>query len=235
VALAVLLAIFGFMLWNVSGMWRDTPTLYTETLKRSPGATLIAANLGRYHFYRGDYKGAEEWFSRSLELWDKSFVKVAQRRAIAYAGLGSISYRRGDIGKAREFFMKAYQETPNDAAVLQNLGSVCVELGDYDGALKYYQAAIEQNPRSEITYSNRAAIYLTMKDYDNAIRDAQRALDIHPNYGDAYMNLARAFAGKGMKAQAIDAYRRAKQVDSSKSAIADADIQALESSPPEKK
>jgi hypothetical protein len=103
VGLSLLVAYFGFMLWNASAMWRDTATLYQETMKRSPGAALIAANFGRYYFYNGDLGKAEEWFLRSLQLYEQSFIKVKNRRAASYMGLGSVYYRRGEVGKARNY------------------------------------------------------------------------------------------------------------------------------------
>lgn len=226
--LLALAAVFGFVLWNVEGMWRDNPTLYHETMKRSPGSALIAANLGRYYFYRGDYTAAEDWFSRSLQLWDKSFIKVAQRRSTACSGLGSIRYQKGDLEKAQELFLQAYQLTPHDVAVLQNLGSVSAGLGNLPKALEYFQAAVRENPRNEVSYNNLAAVYLSLRAYDDAIREAQRAIEIYPQYGDAYMNLARAQAGKGNIAEARQAYQRAGQVDPAKASIIEEDLRALE-------
>lgn len=227
--LAIVLAAGAWMLQKEMSVWRDTPTLYHATLERSPGASLIAHNLARYYFYRGDLDNAEKWEVRSLELWHQSFLRVKQNLVNAYLGLGGISYGRGKFIEARDYFAKAYEQMPNNEAALQNLGSVSLALGLYDQGLGFYDAAIKVNPNSEVSYSNMAAIQLAAGRYDQAIADAQKALHIYPHFSDAWVNLARAYRAKGMKEDAYKAYMNLKSIDPSRASFADAELKAMAS------
>jgi len=232
VMLGVLLLLFGWQLWASVTMWRDTPTLYTNTLERSPTAMPIANDLGRYYFYQGELEKAEEQYSKVLILWDQAFTQNKDVLADAYSGLGGIRYQQNRLDEAREYFEKALAVSPRDFSVLQNLGSVHVARQDYQSAIRYYGMALQINPRNEVTYNNLAAIYLTAREFEKAVEQAQKALEIYPQYGDAYMNMARAYAAMGQKQQAREAYFNAERVDPAKASIVREDLKALEGSPP---
>jgi tetratricopeptide (TPR) repeat protein len=229
--LCILLLAFGWQLWATLPLWRDTPSLFTYMLKRSPTAMPIANHLGRYYFYRGELEKAEEQFSKVPILWDQAFAQNEKHLADAYSGLGGISYERNRMEEAREYFEKALAMRPRDFSILQNLGSIHVAQQDYQSAIRYFGMALEINPRNEVTYNNIAAIYLTAGEFEKAIEQAQKALEIYPQYGDAYMNIGRAYAAMGLKEKAREAYLNAERVDPSKASIIREDLKALEGSP----
>jgi tetratricopeptide (TPR) repeat protein len=196
-------------------------------MRRSPRASLIAHNLGRYYFYAGDVQNAQKWEARALELWQISFVKNKIGLMNIYLGLGGVSYKQGNFTEARNYFARGYELAPENEAVLQNLGAVSLALRKYDEGLQYYMAAIKVNPNNEISYSNLAAVYLSSGQFDLAITNAQKALEIYPQFSDACFNLARAYGAKGMKREAFAVYQRAKAMDPSRAGLADAEMQAL--------
>jgi tetratricopeptide (TPR) repeat protein len=210
VVLVLVLVSSGWMLSGELAIWRNNPTLYHETIRRSPEAALIAHNLGRDYYYKGDIQNAKLWETKAYELWNRTFAKSTGTLTNITIGLGGILYQEGRIAEARDYFMKAYELAPNSEAILQNLGTVSLALRDYQKALQYYDAALKLNPNSEVTYSNLAAIYLSAGQFDQAIANAQRALEIFPRFGDAGANLARAYNAKGMKAEAFAAYEKLK-------------------------
>ncbi len=225
--LSALLAAWGWMLWNEISVWRDTPTFYLETMKRSPKAALIANSLGNYYFDLGDYEKAREWAEKGVALYDKSFIKKKRLLISLYLGIGMTYFNQGKIDQGREYFLKAYKESPNDEAVLQNLGAIWFAAKDYDQALLFYKMALNTNPRSEVIHKSLAALYLATGDYDKAIAQAQAALGIYPKSGDACLTLARAFAAKEMRAEARQAYLNLKIISPSQSGVADAEMKAL--------
>lgn len=231
VLVSPLLVVFGAVLVPTTFMWRDTLTLCTETLKRSPDSGLFTGMLARYHYYRGDYDKAEPLFRKALELFENQAVADPVHVSRAYAGLGGIHFSQGRLEQAREFFQKAYRLAPQDASVLQNLGSVHVALRDYPAAFKFFQAALEANPRDEVIYNNLAALYLNLGQYDRAIQQAQKAVEIYPRFAEAYVNLARAYAASGMTDRARDAYRRAARADPSKRAVVETALKELAALP----
>ena len=82
--LAALLGVYTLVLVQACLMWRDALTLYSETLKRSPTAMMMARNLGGYYHNQGDYDKAIYWYERAVELYDKGFIKHRPNLAVAY-------------------------------------------------------------------------------------------------------------------------------------------------------
>ncbi|MGA2260350.1 MAG: tetratricopeptide repeat protein [Acidobacteriota bacterium] len=227
--LLALLAAFAGMLWNEAAVWRDTPTLFRETMKRSPSAALIALNLASYYYDRNDLRSAEEWDAKALEGWNKSFLKNRNGLAEIYAGLGGIRFKQGRTAEAREYYMKAYEEAPYYYAILEKVGFFYLRVREYDKALSFFEATIRVNPSRDVAYSNIAGIQALHGHWDQAIANAQKALALAPNSGEACANLAYAYAAKGMKEEARRAYQELKRIDPSRSSYADAELKALAS------
>ena len=226
-ALAALLLAFGWVLAGTTGMWRDTETLYTETLKRSPQAGLIARSLARYYFDRGQYNEAEQMLRVAMDISARSGSQKPGDQAAIHAALGGIYLFRGNTSQAAEYLFKSYQIAPRNAYTLQNLGALYLTVGDLDEARKYLEAAVEVNPRNEAAYNNLSYVFNTKQDYDKAIEYARQALRIFPDFGDAHLNLARAYAGKGMIEQAQQAYMRSRQLNPKDAAAIDQELKAL--------
>jgi Flp pilus assembly protein TadD len=219
---------FVFMLWKNTYIWRDNLTLYTETMKRSPDSPIIAGNLARYYFNKGQNKEAAYWLSRSQSNYDRSFIKDSKALATTYVRLSAVCLREGKFIEAQEYLEKAHKTNPRDFAVLQNLGTVYIAMKDYTQARKWYEASLSLNPRNEISYNNLSFIYLQQNEIDKAIEYARKALDIFPRFGDAHLNLARGYAAKGLFEQASESYRNARIHNPQLASTVDAELQALQ-------
>ena len=220
---------FVFMLWKNTYVWRDNLTLYTETIKRSPDSPIIAGNLARYYFDKGQNKEAAYWLSRAQSNYDRAFIKDNRALATNYVRLSAICLREGKFTEAKEYLEKARKANPQDAAALQNLGTVYIIKKDYAQARKWCEASLAINPRNEISYNNLSFIYLQQNEIDKAIEYGRKALDIFPRFGDAHLNLARAYAAKGLFEQASESYRNAKLNNPLLESTVDSELKALQS------
>jgi len=225
------LLIFGGMLIHLSVMWRDTPTLYMESLKREPESTTAANLLAQYYFNNNEYEKAEPLFRRIIELNENRRYPHIQSLASAYIGLGGIQFHQESLTQARDYFEEAYKLTPNAQAVLTNLGSVYMLLGDYDAATRFMEASLAANPRNAIIHNNLAVMYLDLGKYEQALSSAQRAVEIFPKFGKAYISMAKAYAASGMKDKAREAYNKAIEVDQVQMPFAEEGLKELEESP----
>jgi protein O-mannosyl-transferase len=220
--------VFAFMLWRTSSIWRDNLTLYSETLKRSPDAAPMSGNLARYYFEKGQIKEAKYWLSRTLDIWERSFIKNPGELLDNYVRLSAIDIQEGKLDNALQSLEKAYQIDPKHAPVSQNLGIVFLMMKDYAKARKWFETSLAINPRNEIGYNNLAYISLQEQKPDQVIEYALKALEIFPKYGDAYLNLARGYAAKGLSEQASEAYRNAKLNNPLLQSVIDQELAALE-------
>jgi protein O-mannosyl-transferase len=228
ISLGILLVPYIYLLLNSTPMWRDELTLFTETLKRSPTAVIMAINLGAYYNNQGDYDRSQEWYQKAIDLWNKPFLKEKNNLAAAYNGMGGAYLKKRVIEKALYYFQKANEITPNSPLVLDNIGTAFLAKGDSVTALDYYQRAVVKNPRSERTYNNIAVLYLYQAKYDAAIAMAQKALSIAPHLGEAYLIIGKAYALKGMKERARQAFLTARTVDPSKAGQVGMELKMLE-------
>jgi tetratricopeptide (TPR) repeat protein len=219
--------VFAFMLWKTEFMWCDNVTLYTETMKRSPDSPVMAGNLARYYFEKGQEKEAAYWLSRTQENWKRSFIKNDAELCANYVRSSAICLKEGKLSEALQYLEKGYQLNPQNPAVLQNIGTIFVIMKDYAKARKWCEDSLRINPRNEISYNNLAYIFLQEKDSDKAIEYARKALEIFPKYGDAYLNLARGYAGKGLADEAAEAYRNAKLFNPLLKPTVDEELNAL--------
>jgi tetratricopeptide (TPR) repeat protein len=218
---------FAWVTWREIPIWRDNPTLYIETMKRSPDAALIAHNLAMYYYGRDEVQQAEEWDTQALEGWQRAYAKDRAGLALIHFGMGNIRLRQGRIEEARDYYMKAYQEAPMNDALLEAMGIFYISIRDYQKALDFMKSAVRINPSRELAYSNIAGIYAMYEKWDQAIENARKALEVNPAYGDAWMNLAYAYAGKGMKEEARQAFLTLKRVDPAKSKTAEDGLREL--------
>jgi protein O-mannosyl-transferase len=230
VMLGLLLAVFAWRLAVENAVWRDAPTFYVETTKRSPTSAVMAHNLAAYHYFAGDFERALDWETKALAAWERSFIKNPSNLAEICLALGELYRRQGKIEEAREYFGRARAAAPGYEPVLLGIGNFHIGMQEYDEALVLFEAAMQANPRNEIACNNAAGIHLVRGRFDQAIALARRALEIAPDYGDACENLARAFAAKGRKEEARRAYLELKRINPSKSAAVDAELKRLDSS-----
>lgn len=228
ISLAMLIIPYVYVLANSTLMWRDELTLYSETLKRSPNAMIMACNLGSYYHTHGDYERAKDWYQKAIEIWEKPFIKDRSNLAGAYIGVGGAYLKQGMPDKALDYFRKAYEIIPESPLALDTLGAAYIATGDLKSALEYLQRAIAINPRSERSYNNIAVVYLSQQKYDQAIVMAKKALSIFPEAGEPYLIMARAYELKGMIEQARQALITAKSVDPSKSSLVESELKLLQ-------
>lgn len=226
-----LLLVFGAMLIHLSQMWRDSPTLYTESLKREPENITATNRLAQYYFNRDDYEKAEPLFRRLIELNKNMSTPDKVSLASAYIGLGGIHFNENRMIQAKEYFEEAYKINPNAPAVLTNLGSVNMFLGDYAAATRFMEASLAANPRNAVIHNNLSVMYLRMGQFEKALSSAQRAVEIFPKFGKAHISMGNAYAASGIRDKAREAYKKAMEVDPVEKDTAEEALKELEESP----
>jgi tetratricopeptide (TPR) repeat protein len=231
ILISPILLIFGAMQVHLSFIWRDTPTLYTESMNREPESTTAANLLAQYYFNRNDFDKAEPLFRRVIALNKNRRYPNIRSLASAHIGLGGIQFRQNHLNRAKEHFEKAYKLTPTAQAVLTNLGSVYMYMGNYTEATRFMEASLAANPRNEIIYNNLAVMYLDQGQYEKAISYSQRAVEIFPKFGKAYISMAKAYAALGMIDRAREAYQKAVEVDPVERDLAEQALKELEEPP----
>lgn len=84
--------------------------------------------------------------------------------------------------------------------------------GDTEGALADIQEALKRNPRNSIYLAEEAAVYLKTANYQEALNSIQKAIELTPDFASCYRIKGLCFARQGQKAEACEAFHKAKEL-----------------------
>jgi DNA-binding winged helix-turn-helix (wHTH) protein/tetratricopeptide (TPR) repeat protein len=147
-----------------------------------------------------DPAAALPYSQRAIEL-DPDF-------AMAYVQLGATYYTLNEVGRANEYYAKAFQlrerasEGEKLAIAATYYGFVS---GQLDKAAQTYQELTEIHPRDIHAYNGLALIYEQLGQYDKAAETTRTLILLDPDYVYAYTNVS-------MAEMALQHFEEARQV-----------------------
>jgi eukaryotic-like serine/threonine-protein kinase len=146
---------------------------------------LKAYSLGIEARNQKGYAAALPYHQRAIEL-DPNF-------ATGYLSLGSDYSSLGEIGRASEYYTKAFQlrEHASEREKLTIAASYYQNVtGELDKATQTYQEMIESYPRDWRVYGNLGTVYASQGQYEKAVEVTTQALRLAPDRVSHYGNLA---------------------------------------------
>ena len=139
----------------------------------------------------------------------------------------SLAYSlKGDILKG----MKKYEDSANayeQASIHDpwsfkdffNLGKVCQIIKQWTRAAKAFVSACKLDPQHYPAHMGAAQCYYELKAYDSSLSYAEKAKELDPNMADPELLLGDLFEIKKDHMQAINAYRRALELEGNNPAV----------------
>lgn len=188
-----------------SRVWRDEPTLYAETVRRSPAAPLAHVNLGNVYARDGDLPRAVESYRAALSLNDGL--------ALAWAALAEAHARAGAPGEAEAALRRALRAGGPNAVVYNDLARVQASVGRYPEALDSLGRALALAPNKPDYHNNLGVVYWALEQPDRAAAAYRKALELRPAYPEALYNLALCRADRGYHQEAAELLERALRAD----------------------
>jgi len=146
---------------------------------------LKAYSLGRKAQNEKGSGAAQPYYQRATEL-DPDF-------ALAYRAVGSGYVSLGELGRASEYFTKAFQlrEHASDREKLTiSAAYYQIATGELDKAAQTFQQEIETYPLEYREYGNLGMVYASEGRYDKAAEITRQAVRLAPNRSYLYANLA---------------------------------------------
>ncbi len=212
-------------------LWREAIAKAQQAAKLDPEAPEVWKVLAEIYTDTG-------WWSRAEESW-KKFLALSQGGdpqplARALRALGYLSYQRGDVKAAIDYFEKALVLEPESEEALAWLGRIYMEQGDGEKASHYWRLAAQVNPSDRNKYFAQQALKMSRygsaavhafylgyaswekKDYANAIADFETAVRLAPDWVEAQRWLARVYMEAGMPAKAIPHWQRVIELEGKK-------------------
>lgn len=165
-------------------VWKDSLTLWTDTLRKEPSAGIALVNLCAEYLDLGldaraeaclkeairQYPGKEgSYYNLGLLLYRKGNFEAARpllertlelnvKHAKALFILGNIARFRGDAAGAERLYLRSAASDGGYDQPLRLLGELAAARRDKEAAMKYYQLALAADPANPATLELIAAL-----------------------------------------------------------------------------
>jgi tetratricopeptide (TPR) repeat protein len=97
--------------------------------------------------------------------------------------------------------------------LLMSHGLKALAAKDYEDALFYFDEVVSLAPHYSEGWNKRSAVHFLLNDYSAALADLEHVLRLEPRHFEALAGLAVILEDLGDKKGALDAYRRALELD----------------------
>lgn len=185
----LLLASYSLMTISRNTVWKDEVTLYSDTMKKTPEASLIGNDLGILYMEKGQDEKALELFNKAI-VFNPSFSEVYYNRSI-------VLMRKGQMDEALTDLNKAIALNPAYTDAYHNRGIVFMYKGQMDGALNDLDKAIALNPAYAEAYLDRGIVFSQKRQMDLALKDFNTSISLGPANAMAYYDRGTFYLGKG--------------------------------------
>ena len=201
VAAVCLLLPLGLLTARQGRIYRDSETLWQDTVTRNPAAAIAHNNLGRALLERGEREAALGHFRESARL-DPGLESTQFNWAVALDS-------QGDWRGALEHYREALRIFPNYADALSNLGDLFYRRGDSAGAIRWLEAAVRSNPRHLVARVNLGILLAERGRTEEALAHFQEAVRLDPFHADALFNLGKTLSDLGRSGEGAVFFDRA--------------------------
>jgi len=158
-----------------------------------PLAEATTPSLEALKAYSLGVKATNEKGPAAALPYDRHAIQLDPNFAMGYRSIGDDYFSLGELGRASEYFTKAFQLREH-ASEREKLGIAAeyyhVVTGELDKAAQTYQEAIESYPRSVGVYGNLGIVYGAQGQYEKAAEVTRQALRLAPGRSYLYGNLA---------------------------------------------
>ncbi len=202
--IGLLILFWGILSFLRCGVWRDSVTLWSDVLEKSPEIATAHLNLGEVYLKEGRLNEAVAALRRARELDPES--------ANVYTNLGDAYQKLDRFAEAEEELLTALEIDPENPIAYNNLGINYVRQGRREKAREAFMAALARKDDYPEALNNLGLIYQGEGRLSAAIASFRKAVTINTLYRDGHHNLASAYLQAGKLVQAVEHYRRAVEL-----------------------
>lgn len=168
----IYLAIFAFMSFQQTKIWKNGGTLWSHVLTYYQNTALPYGN--RAHYFRG-----QKQFDKAITDYQQA-INLAPQKAVPYNSLGKTYFDMGRREESVPFYSKAIDRDATEAEYRVNRGAAYASLGQYQKALADLNEAENLDPEFKNLYLNRSLVYMYLEQFDKALEDNSRYLELDP-------------------------------------------------------
>jgi Flp pilus assembly protein TadD len=143
---AAVLLLLAILTWNRAGIYKDSITLWSDTINKNPSSWVGYNNLGWELIRHRDFRSALPYLEKAIELGPKEDQ--------AHSNLSIVLFATGDIEGALQHAKSAVIYRAKSAAYASNLSMIYWRKGDLPKAVHYARAALRKGPIEAQVYYN---------------------------------------------------------------------------------
>lgn len=197
----LVLMTFGGLTWQQQSAYRNTETLWRDTIHKNPDAWMAHNHLGTLLFAQGKPQEAIRHYRETLRL-KPDHVDARNNWGNALASLGRFD-------EAIRQYQSALQVDPGSPRVLCNLANALASSGRPDLAIAHYRRALSLHPDYADAHYNLGIVLEGHGEPGESIDHYRRAVQIRPDYAEAHNRLASALIGSNRIEEGVTQYREA--------------------------
>ena len=188
---AVILLVFGVITFQRTKVWKNSETLWTDTIKHFPGAPVPRTNRANYLISSSsgvkDKVRQNEMLQTALGDCNEA-LKTNANHAKGYENRQNIYLRLNKDTLALADANSLIRLEPGNRLGYYTKGSVYQRFNMPDSALVYFNKCLEINPNTDFALNNRGTIlFNNYQKYNEALADFNKAIQLNPS-GDYFLN-----------------------------------------------
>jgi Tfp pilus assembly protein PilF len=203
-AAAAVLTVLAYRSHHESRFYRDSETLYRETLRLNPGSWMAHDNLGELLVDEGQVDAAIRHYQTALDI-NPTFPGIHDNLGVAFLKEGRVDEAMAQLSRAAEL-------DPYDAMVHDNLGIAFRRKGMIDEAFRQFRLALDIDPDDISARFNFGRALLKVGRVDEAVAQFTKLLADEPSNFEARLILGSALLQSGKTDLAIVQFRNAVEI-----------------------
>jgi tetratricopeptide (TPR) repeat protein len=164
--------------------WKDSLTLWSETVITSPDSSIAHGSLGRAYQDQGRIEEAIAEYNKAIELYPRNYK--------AFYNLGVLYESQGAIAEATDYYEKAIAVNPAFVDARFNLANIYHNQGLLNEAIEHYRKVTELDPTDFEARNNLGVTYARQGDLASAVEEWKNVLKIDPQNKSARDNIKKA-------------------------------------------
>lgn len=145
---------------------------------------------------RARFNETRDSMAAALKDWQRA-VAIDSTQAAWRIGLGDLYFRKVDIQRAEEQFMKAVRLAPDSTEARLKMAEIRLLDKDYPEAMRWANDALRLDKENSRAYFIKGWIHRQAGDTTLAISSYHTAVERDPGYYDAYIALGLIHSAKG--------------------------------------
>lgn len=208
----ILSVIFGSLTFARNFVWKDSVTLWEDTLKKNPSNIRAMIALGNAYLMLADMEDAGRYYQDAVQM-SSNDKRIGFLNESAYS-LGMLYLFKGEAAQAKRL-IDAFSDDGTSYRPKILKGFYKALNNDREGALREYREIIDKTSAMDrvVVYTLMGDTYRKGGQWDDAIQHYQKAISLDSGFSAAYYGAGASYLGKKDISMAEEYFQKTLSLD----------------------